>query len=798
MKKNNLSWILGLLFVMALGVASCSDEFNEEEFIEKQADLAESKAAADHQRALEVIQAQLQSTLDAIEAQKNADDELARLQAMLNQELQMLMQSIRDKNDSTAAANYLAAYRAAGLFTEFTVVVNDRDGEPLADAEVRVSSIADAVTTGADGMAVFTDVVVGNNLLTVTSDDVLDFRANVVFNRLNIERINTTNPVVEPTTAMLALNLFAELASSDEVGTISGTVTIETDLTNDTPEFPTGAAVSADLSNYLNSNNVIAFQDPNLGAVNSMALTEGDLGVGEIDPATGNYELKVPIAGNGSNVNLIFPEITADQTLAISERDGNEIPAEIATVPARFNLNNVIAPDVEPVQGYEVVVNEPATIGSGFELNYTKMPFDIANAANGGFFGDLDDAKRSTEFSDEFGRQTARVTLSLESRGSGYESSPTVSVGTDSIGYGWLRMWASALNVVDEGTGYGAEQPVDITLRVYQRGGGQFDQFIKTVTSDADGTLPTDLEFEATDEFGSENILQAGYAIDSVGIIVSGAGSDAEISPVIVSEMYGVTLDNLNNSDLDESYTEFPNLTITGGTTNATVSVTTANRYFIDIANVGTGYTIEPTFTFTGTVDQGGGDISQSTTGNIAYRSRQSPGQDTETSFSLFIQIDGEGGLEPQNESFSLQTLPFNYWVGEPVLSQDLFTQQLEVGVQILDQDEGSLVGNVVTSGANYDENRTVTVTPRIAGIGGAGFEWVFNDNFDASIGRYDYAFNDNIVSNGSGYKANLNILKEDPVGASTANVFVRRGETTTVDRYYGTGVRLENVGGDN
>lgn len=791
MKTNKINLIICLLLAMVMGISACSDEFNESEFIKEQADLAESKAAKDHERALAVIQAQLDATLAAITAQANVDTELAQLQALLNKELEMLRESLSQKEDSLSAANYLAAYRAAGLFTEFKVLVNNRDGEPLADAEVRVSSIPDAVTTGADGSAVFTDVVVGNNTLTVSSDAILDFRANVLFNRLNLLSMGTST-IVEPATALLALNLFADMASSDEVGTISGTVTIETDLTNDTPEFPAGAVVSADLSNYLMTNNVIAFQDPNLGGVNGMALTEGNLGVGEIDPTTGNYELKVPLAGNSSSVNLIFPEIMADQTLAISERDGNDIPAEIATVPTRFNLN-VLAEEVDDVIGFEVSVNEPATLGSGFEMAFTPMAFDIYNFSS----TNLTDINGQTRtFSNGF-TSTAQVRFKLKSTGAGYTSTPSLRIGSSTVGYGYLEGYLTSLNVEEDGSAYGNEQNVTLTAYAYF-GGNQVINFgSKNITSQADGTLPETILIEEGDFNFTKNTRQIiTQKIDSIGIVVTGVGADAVVRPNVNLSVYGFTIDNAP----DASYTTFPSLTFVGGgaTTQAVLEITTYNRYDMNISNSGTGYTIEPSIEITGS-SVSGSQVSLYQSNQVEYYSKSNQFPIGSVTLNSFIERDGAGGLTSQNDGYRAATDAGVYFESTPSIRiNDLNAVQMVVNVAVNDPKEGDLTAFVLNTGDGYDANRTVTVTPRIAGVGGSGFQWIFNDTFNNSTGEYSFNSNE-IVNNGAGYKQNLNIDKKNPnTGSNIINVTIRRGETTNQNVDYGTGVRLENVGGDN
>jgi hypothetical protein len=814
MKKNKFTWILGLLFtVMLVAIASCSDEFNEEEFIEKQANLAETKAQQDHERALEIIQAQLAATLDAIAAQAAADQDtdaariaaqqaaneaLANLQALLAQELARLNQSLQNEEDSTAAANYLAAYRAAGLFTQFTAVVST-DGAPIEGVSVSLSTQANPVLTAANGSAVFTDVIVGNNVLNVSSGQILDYRATLTFSRLQIMTVGTAS-VVEPATATLNLNLFAEVASSADLGIVSGVVTIETDLTNDTPEFPEGAVVSADLSQFLNT---IGVAIPNGVTVSAQALTEGDMGVGEISATDGSYSLSVPVGENGSNVSLIFPEITANQTLAISERDDSEIPAEIATVPARFNLNNGVTA-VPQVRNYVVAVNEPAAEGSGFELAFAvraaRLPIlnsnseDLFNQGQNSFY--VNDNNNFSSFN--------RANTKIESAGSGYQFSPVIrDAAQDTVGFGYLTGTFASVAIVDGGTGLGADANYNVTADFYS-GANIFNVInIGTATTNAAGVITTVELNENAFAVNPNNPYRQfdqmnGFRLDSVVVRdITGGTTDASLSPTMNFALTGI---RVNDTDQDVYSVKNPSLTFIGGgaSTQASLKVTMSYQYDVTIANAGTGYEVLPNdIQMVGRFASNNDDFFEGSSSGVNLVIL---GQQNNDQLINRLKLDGNGGLEWTNPSLELFT--------SSVFSDAPTTQVNELNRTTMDaqffvggQDNDQLFLNVGqfnnNTGDPYAEPREITVTERIAGLGGTGYSIDLNENFDSRTGIYNYAFNFT-ESNGSGYSDNLNAGAANPNSNSSVTVPVRRGETTVRNIYYGTGVRLENVGGDN
>tara|TARA_A100000171_G_C2138719_1_gene152706 strand:- start:912 stop:3272 length:2361 start_codon:yes stop_codon:yes gene_type:complete len=786
MKTNKINLIICLLLAMVMGISACSDEFDESEFIKEQADLAESKAAKDHERALAVIQAQLDATLAAITAQANVDTELAQLQALLNKELEMLRESLSQKEDSLSAANYLAAYRAAGLFTEFTANIVS-DDTPLEGVQVSLSSISTPVTTNAAGQAVFKDVVVGVNRMTVASDDYLDMQADLTFNRLTVRQVGTTT-VALPATASITLSLLSEALDADETATINGVVTVETDLTNDAPEFPTDLTISADLTNYVNTNGVIAGIDGFNNFPNNVAFTEGELGVATVDPATGAYSMLVPVSENGTNIKLIFPEIKANQTIAIAKRNDVDIPAEIASVPAIFSLDNNAASNVESVRGFDIVINDPATPGTGLAFDYTPVPTSI----NNGFFNSSN-LKNSTGQA-AFYNNTAIWTYRLTSAGSGYTGSPALMHGTKAIGYGFLKGYVNTLTVTNAGTGYGNAQNVQLQLIANISGGGTTFLGAKNIQSTATGTLPATITVDDNDGFGKNNAFINSQEITSFEIRVIGGNNDAVVTASLTTSLYGFSIDDAPEGE----FTSAPTFTFTGGganATQATLSITAYHKQAITISNAGTGYTIKPdNILIEGDrLANTNGSFTSGVTSNVdIYTNGAFNGN---SSLLGSTELDRNGGIRFINEDNDYYTSDF-YETKPTTVITDTNTDKFDPRFNV-DNDGGLSLDFISSNGDGYDQPRSVSVTPRL-GATGSGAEFRINEFFDASSGEYSYQ-GFSVVKKGEGYVSNINRSTQAPNINSRYTLFsLKPGQTATRDVVYGTGVRLENVGGDN
>lgn len=279
-----------ILTVMAFAIliAGCSkDKFNENDAINAQKDLLNLKYQ--HELDLETLK------------QKGATamQQLINLAALEQLKL----------NDSLKIKSNIAARKQ-----DYTVrVVDVISNAPLADADVTVSSEGKifAAKTNAQGIVTFTALYLfptSTFLVSKTGYAATQISQSLAANS-NVKLWNTT----------------------DLTNEITGTLYIETDLTNNTPE-KVGAKVLVTAASNIPTNSSESY------TVYFPTYTD----------AAGIYSIKVPAAPNG--YTLSFEQISADQKLYVNATEDDAVPSfpsslpRLTTVKTYFNVNNFSAP----------------------------------------------------------------------------------------------------------------------------------------------------------------------------------------------------------------------------------------------------------------------------------------------------------------------------------------------------------------------------------------------------------------------------------------------------------------------
>lgn len=273
-----------MILALALFAASCSKkDFNEQDAIEAQKQLLELKYQ--HEINLETLK---QNGATALQ------------QLMNTAALQQLK-----LNDSLTQARTVAARKQ-----DYSVVVVDViTNTPITDATVTVSSEGKlfSANTNAQGTASFT------NLLLFPTSSFTITKTGYAATQILQQNI-TAQPV----------RLWNTTDLSNE---ITGTIYIETDLTNTTPE-KVGANVLVTASTTITST---------LTGYYSVLFPT-------YTTAAGTYSIKLPAAPN--NYTLSFATITADQKLYVNATEddaGTTFPAALpraTTITTYFNVNN--------------------------------------------------------------------------------------------------------------------------------------------------------------------------------------------------------------------------------------------------------------------------------------------------------------------------------------------------------------------------------------------------------------------------------------------------------------------------
>ncbi|HEY5822838.1 MAG TPA: carboxypeptidase-like regulatory domain-containing protein, partial [Cyclobacteriaceae bacterium] len=205
--------------------------------------------------------------------------------------------------DDFTEKDALKAQQEIGLAI-YVVNYSTTDRAPLANAKVVVSQsgVTQEVTTDETGVAKFPTIEIGEYVYTITADNFVTVKG--------LEEIYIDNFRQGQVTALIGL-----YSTSDaSMATIKGNITIDTDVTNFTREFPS----------------VTVYADIELSGIGTRTFT------GKTD-ASGNYSIKVPVDANGSYISIRYPEFSADQTIALN-RYAEEV-AFPATLPRVEKIN---------------------------------------------------------------------------------------------------------------------------------------------------------------------------------------------------------------------------------------------------------------------------------------------------------------------------------------------------------------------------------------------------------------------------------------------------------------------------
>jgi len=162
-------------------------------------------------------------------------------------------------------------------------VVESSRGRSVGGAQVRLTNNGEVLTaeTDSSGIAVFSDVSVGEAKLHITKEGYFEYHKQIT---------------IETNGREASAGYIAEVYSKDEVARIVGNVKIQTDLTTDSAEHPEGITITA----FNTDDNPLA-----------TAKTDAD----------GDFDLLVPTDASGRSIWVKFPELEYDQKIAVRLND---------------------------------------------------------------------------------------------------------------------------------------------------------------------------------------------------------------------------------------------------------------------------------------------------------------------------------------------------------------------------------------------------------------------------------------------------------------------------------------------
>ncbi len=731
------------------------------------------------------------------------------------QDLLNLQNQLARENDSLQTVRNTDALNQAGELVSYLVKVVTNDNTPVEGASVSLlastggTASTTTLTTDVDGQVYFDQVVIGGNILSISAAGFFDVTADVNFGQItegtHYEIINGEVIPLQVVESSI-LPLFGD-GSGTELGTLRGTVQIETDLTNDSTEVVDGVELVADLANFA----TLFARDGSLTP--SLYVFDSDLTVGRAtSDANGNYTMQIPTTADGLSPEIVVPVITRTQRLAAKEVDNVPLARpEYFDVEAQFgpNLGSSGIPDVP---GIIVQASAPSAAGAGFGLTLTRY----GRALTAGTLT-AQSFTTPTEFlADD-------MIFHFTSVGEGYENSPQVTVADAGAGNGadveaHIQFAITGLTVATAGD---AAADTDIFLDlVYDEvqnnitDGDTDTTFditqannILTVRTDAAGAVTADsvaaalAQAIANDDvyFDPENPQSINDWVSGLRLV--GIGDGATTDPVVtVSGATGI-VEDVNINAAGEDY-ETPTFTFSGGgaTTQAALTLVefgTQWQIAVDNSGVTTAYNVLPEDVSFEYIDVVVGDRAVQTSGAVT-----DPINGGAPDILDILQVDGSGNIV-FNDNVNSYVTNFNAPSAPRVIVDDPQAQQIQFEIQTFFtvNDDGSinnLAQNISETGEGYAARPTLTIVPAAVGAPGSGAIIVAVDGDFLDTGEFQWGGNFDLTHPGSGYLENLNQANQAGYQGTQSNdndfnIFIRPGETIVHDIDYGTGVRIQD-----
>jgi hypothetical protein len=752
--------------MIAFAIVACKDDFNEEEFLRLQSEL------------------------------KLKQDEV-----------------MRQRNDSTseeAVREYIAAANEAGDLLSVSLIVRE-NGNALPGVTVTLSSgttneissgRAKAVTTGitdATGNVVFDRVTIGSGTATFSKTGYVTATATYKFAPVSAPiqiQVPNANGNGNITRFIMPPKRFEEgvvqmlsaTASEGSTATISGKVTIENDLTNLTPEVPTGIVLRANLTGLISSPQAF---------FTSYALADNStLGRATI-AADGSYTMIVPAtaASSGTTIEFIVPNIEGTCRIAVNGyENGNGITAalqapEYRNVPTGWGPA-ISASSVPFVPGARIVVPAAPATGSGLSFDFKPVPRSLVTGAITSVTGtDLGTTRYKIASRGTFAVPIATPAVTIKD-GGGSGATATAS----------LQLVAKDLTVTNRGTGYA---DVLLAIRATVQGGGP-DVTLSTTTAviaTPGGMLPEALNLVNVDGnnggFGPDDapiILDPTTVYTGFYITVFGAGANGAVSANTVVDLNAVNI-TLGGS----GFTSMPTFEFTGGSPSIEVVEFKLLWDVTPVMAAGTDYAVIPAMT----ISYPQSPTQQGSVSNLVDVINPN-GTQSDANKTLASELTILGGdIVKNTPAAAIRTNSSS--TGQPsVLTANIPSLNASFAfgnATDIDLTTGQIVNEpaAVSVGQGYNVQLTGQIVPSITGAPGSGGSLIFvynAANFSNETKEWQYDPNSTaivITNPGSGYLRNLNQRGQQISNLPTL-LDVQAGKSYTLNFDFGTGERRVNI----
>jgi len=536
-------------------------------------------------------------------------DSLAIAQATLDHEYAMEMELLRD---SLKKAGGIIDYSVAAVlatdaswltYYDYKGENAGKGGQGMDGVTVTVSQYGQLLTstTDASGIATFKDLRIGSVTVNVQKTGYCEVDFVAILPALPDSVYTDAYSLVRQAGTMVPM-----FSLTDNLSTISGIATVETDLTNDAPEAAADvkivATIDVDNSSFIYKYIQMPYYDVyecdycGYWSFDYYALIRQIAFHSTVFEATtaadGSFSLQVPSTPDGLPFVLCADEFAADQSLL--QATLNSVPVwGVQTVRTMFGPPSAMTYSTIPT--------------NGTELSNVQSAYVTFSAPTG-----TPDAQPTTE-AEAYAVLTSSgiVSINMIYQGEGYTQAPRVYIAPGS-GYNPVQAAGTAVvsggkvtgvTITDPGSGYApGENP-----EVY---------FEETVETEA-GAVPefswsvVDLDLDL-DDIGS------GYTQTPPGITIVGTGTGATAHAIM-----SAWVDSINMTAMGSGYTDTPLVNISdnfSSWSDATAVMTESNPLY-SITYLGTGDTTlflsTPTATITGDGTGATADVTISTVGKV-------------------------------------------------------------------------------------------------------------------------------------------------------------------------------------
>ncbi len=718
-----------------------------------------------------------------------------------------------------------------GQFASALIKVITINDEPVQGARLTLETAGDStgvrtisIVTDESGNANFSSVTAGGHNLRIEHEEYLNIEGAVDIGEIQYEVINgQVIPVKSSGSAIIVL--FPSEGSS--TGTISGQVTIQTDITTQAREFLGGIEVMAQIDPYFFQNSVtgnFVFETLNFESRTSIGSTVTD--------SLGYYTLTIPASEDGISYILDFPEVVRDQIIAISARDDIDLGViQIDTVTSAFGrASSTDYSTIYPYSGISIQVPEPPTPGRGFSLNFQRTGRDWNP-------GDREVTATSIIPYPDPGQET---TNQISEIGVGYVESPLVTI-TDSTGVGvvaeaFMEYAVQTLRLSGDSTGYAPSSPIIFTA--------EYDEasYVIADPSEIDTTLAIRPETLVVNSNNVGIITQ-----DSVNAAIQRAIADSDplfdpenlveiddwvvdlrfvngAAQLLVTEAIGQLHEvNFISTGIDNDNYINPSVSFSGGGASVDAQfdiilfeapyIVTPNNSQITSPYPGLPNEIAYLYNFVEVIF-GVSDAEPIRSSLFEIYNNEGQMIDATSNFWRYFEVSNDSTIDlivPNGgyllsewsvdepiaviEDYITETAYFG-----PLVDNNGLLQSLEIAVinqgQII---EINLPNNNIsgtTPGGNESRisfGRGYTEPPIVSliSLSGNGAQIVEESNNDV-LGYYRIS-NIIVINPGTGYERFINKLNIEPA-TSEKSIFIQAGDEAIFNFYYGTGERLENV----